>query len=270
MGSRCCKPSAASKYQTHEDNGSSPPHGDEEPQEPATKKDVAPLYEKSTSPASSSSTEPLVAKAKDATEAGKPEQEEREGEEVGGEEGECRERESSVSPLSPSEPLPLKRVKDQDRKDSMFSFNVGSTESLVGLFGQDRLNPADFKNKPIKFKKIQPTIQTGDLALLYRREHPVPHVAIFVNHVETDPLFPLLLVKGKTKPLPREKFHPGQTAFHPSNHSHHEDILRRLRKSRRALYPDDRSNRRGESDGCDNRRRSHTLLQEGAKCYRGG
>ena len=216
MGSRCCKPSAASKYQTHEDNGSSPPHGDEEPQEPATKKDVAPLYEKSTSPASSSSTEPLVAKAKDAAEAGKSEREEREGEEVGGEEGECRERENSVSPLSPSEPLPLKRVKDQDRKDSTFSFNVGSTESLVGLFGQDRLNPADFKNKPIKFKKIQPTIQTGDLALLYRREHPVPHVAIFVNHVETDPLFPLLLVKGKTKPLPREKFHPDKPRFiHP-------------------------------------------------------
>ena len=222
MGSRCCKPSSANKYQTHEDNVIS---RDEEqttggaPQEPATKKDVAPLYEKSTSPASSSSTEPLVAKAEDATEAGKPEQEEGgkgEREEVGGEEGECRERENSVSPFSPSEPLPLQRVKDQLRKESTFSFSMGSTESLVGLFGQDRLNPADFKNKPIKFKKIQPTLQTGDLALLYRREQPVPHVAIFVNHVESDPLFPLLLVKGKTKPLPRDKFHPDKPRFiHP-------------------------------------------------------
>ena len=82
---------------------------------------------------------------------------------------------------------------------------VGSTESLVGLFGKDRLNPADYK-EPIKFKEIQPTIRTGDLVLMYRHEEGIPHMGIFVTHVETDPLFPLLLVKGKTKPLSLEKF----------------------------------------------------------------
>ena len=126
------------------------------------------------------------------------------------EEGEEREEKS----VSPSEPLPLQRVK-QLRNDSEFSLHVGSTESLVGLVNQKRLNPGEFK-KPIKFKKIQPTICTGDLALLYRRDQAIPHVAVFVNHIETDPLFPLLLVKGKTKPLPRDKFCPEKPRFiHP-------------------------------------------------------
>ena len=114
---------------------------------------------------------------------------------------------------SPTEPLPLNRVAEL-RKDSESSFNVGSTESLVGV-SRERINPADHK-KPVKFKKIQPTIKTGDLALLYRRDQSVPHVAIFVNHLAADPLFPLLLVKAKTKPLPREKFCPHKPRFiHP-------------------------------------------------------
>ena len=202
MGCRCCKPSTGSKYRTHENR----PNG-EDGEAVAIRKDVAPLDEEPMTPSSVSSTDPLVS---DAQGGGNGNAEQKEG----GEE-ECRERENAVSPLSPSEPLPLQRVKEQTRKESTFSIHVGSTESLVGLFGQDRLNPAEFK-KPIKFKKIQPTIQTGDLALLYRRDHPIPHVAIFVNHVDTDPLFPLLLVKGKTKPLPREKFHPEKPRFiHP-------------------------------------------------------
>lgn len=111
-------------------------------------------------------------------------------------------------------PLPSKRLGEL-QKESSPSLSMGSTESIVGLFGQERLNPSDHK-KPIKFKRIQPTIRTGDLALLYRRDQTTPHVAIFINHVETDPLFPLLLVKAKTKPLPLDKFEPQKPRFiHP-------------------------------------------------------
>ena len=92
---------------------------------------------------------------------------------------------------------------------------MGSTESLAALGDQERLDPADY-TKPIKFKVIQPTIRTGDLALLYRRGQGIPNVAIFINHSDCDPLFPLLLVKGKTKPLSLEKFRPNKPRFiHP-------------------------------------------------------
>ena len=151
---------------------------------------------------------------------------EREGEGEGEREGETEREGEGVTELaatsdskrdkspSPSDPIPLNRVAEL-RKDSEFSFHVGSTESLVGIFTTERLNPSDYR-KPIKFKKIQPTIRTGDLALLYRRGEVHPHLAIFINHLEADPLFPLLLVKGKTKPLPKEKFCPGKPRFiHP-------------------------------------------------------
>ena len=74
-----------------------------------------------------------------------------------------------------------------------------------------------FKKKRIKqhrFSEIEHTISTGDLALLYREGQEVPHYAVFVQHSECDPNFPLLLIKGKTKPLPMNKFTPVRHA-HP-------------------------------------------------------
>ena len=60
--------------------------------------------------------------------------------------------------------------------------------------------------KPTKFHKIEDTIKTGDLAVLYREGQNIPHFAIFLDNSKCDPHFPLLLVKGRTKPLPIEKF----------------------------------------------------------------
>ena len=62
--------------------------------------------------------------------------------------------------------------------------------------------------KQRRFSEIEHTISTGDLALLYREGQEVPHYAVFVQHSECDPNFPLLLIKGKTKPLPLTKFKP--------------------------------------------------------------
>lgn len=62
------------------------------------------------------------------------------------------------------------------------------------------------ERKPIKFHKIEHQIKTGDLAVLYREGQEIPHFAIFVDNSKCDSNFPLLLVKGKTKPLPLEKF----------------------------------------------------------------
>ena len=60
--------------------------------------------------------------------------------------------------------------------------------------------------KPTKFHKIEKKINTGDLAVLYREGQNIPHFAIFLDNSKCDPHFPLLLVKGRTKPLPIEKF----------------------------------------------------------------
>ena len=70
------------------------------------------------------------------------------------------------------------------------------------------------KIKDRRFSEIERTISTGDLALLYREGQEVPHYAVFVQHGECDPNFPLLLIKGKTKPLPMNKFTPVRHA-HP-------------------------------------------------------
>ena len=54
----------------------------------------------------------------------------------------------------------------------------------------------------VKFNEFEPNISTGDLAILERPNENVKHFAIFIQHDKCDPDFPLLLVKGKTKPMP--------------------------------------------------------------------
>lgn len=65
------------------------------------------------------------------------------------------------------------------------------------------------EDKPIKFCEIEETLSTGDLAVLYRGENRIPHFAVFIKHGNcSSSNFPLLLLKGKTKPLPLHKFNP--------------------------------------------------------------
>ncbi len=65
------------------------------------------------------------------------------------------------------------------------------------------------EDKPIKFSEIEDMLSTGDLAVLYRGENRIPHFAVFVRHSSCNSSnFPLLLLKGKTKPLSFEKFNP--------------------------------------------------------------
>ena len=61
---------------------------------------------------------------------------------------------------------------------------------------------------PIKFAEIEDTLMTGDLALLYRGDNQIPHYAAFIRYSGCNSNFPLLLLKGKTKPLQLEKFDP--------------------------------------------------------------
>ena len=42
----------------------------------------------------------------------------------------------------------------------------------------------------------------GSLAILKRANQDISHYAVFIQHDECDPEFPLMLVKGKTKPMP--------------------------------------------------------------------
>ncbi len=65
------------------------------------------------------------------------------------------------------------------------------------------------EDKPIKFCEIEDSLLTGDLAVLYRGENRTPHFAVFIKHSDCNSFnFPLLLLKGKTKPLPLHKFDP--------------------------------------------------------------
>lgn len=56
-----------------------------------------------------------------------------------------------------------------------------------------------------EYSEIEETIASGDLAVLYRKGQKTPHFAVFIQHPQDDPDFPLLLLKGKTKPLPKGK-----------------------------------------------------------------
>ena len=60
----------------------------------------------------------------------------------------------------------------------------------------------------VEYATIEEDIKTGDLAVLLREGQDIPHFAVFIQHPQDDPDFPLLLVKGKSKPLPKEKFNP--------------------------------------------------------------
>ena len=60
------------------------------------------------------------------------------------------------------------------------------------------------KEQLFEYSEIEETIASGDLAVLYRKGQKTPHFAIFIQHPQDDPDFPLLLLKGRTKPLPKE------------------------------------------------------------------
>ena len=60
--------------------------------------------------------------------------------------------------------------------------------------------------EPVEFSTIADTLETGDICLLYRKGMDQPHYAMFVKYEDLGSNSPLLLLKGKTKPLPLEKF----------------------------------------------------------------
>ena len=66
-----------------------------------------------------------------------------------------------------------------------------------------------------RFSNIESQISTGDLALLYREGQELPHYAVFVQNSKCDPHFPLLLIKGRTRPVPMSKFSPHMRYAHP-------------------------------------------------------
>lgn len=67
------------------------------------------------------------------------------------------------------------------------------------------------KENPIRLAVFEEKISTGDLAILKRSGESVHNFAVFVQHDACDPTLPLLLIKGKTKPLQN---------FNPNNKRH--------------------------------------------------
>ena len=67
---------------------------------------------------------------------------------------------------------------------------------------------------PVDFNTIASTLGTGDICLLYRKGMEQPHCAMFVRYEDMGDNSPLLLLKGKTKPLPLEKFVKGRQTSH--------------------------------------------------------
>ena len=60
--------------------------------------------------------------------------------------------------------------------------------------------------EPVEFASIADTLETGDICLLYRKGMDQPHYAMFVKYEDLGKDSPLLLLKGKTKPLPLKNF----------------------------------------------------------------
>ena len=60
--------------------------------------------------------------------------------------------------------------------------------------------------EPVDFITISDDLETGDICLLYRKGVGQPHYAMFLKYEDLGEDSPLLLVKGKTKPLPLDKF----------------------------------------------------------------
>lgn len=59
---------------------------------------------------------------------------------------------------------------------------------------------------PVEFISVRDVLETGDICMLYRAGMEHPHCAMFVVYEDLGEHSPLLLLKGKTKPLPIEKF----------------------------------------------------------------
>ena len=60
--------------------------------------------------------------------------------------------------------------------------------------------------EPVEFSSIANTLETGDICFLYRKGMDQPHYAMFVKYEDLGDYSPLLLLKGKTKPLLLENF----------------------------------------------------------------
>ena len=71
------------------------------------------------------------------------------------------------------------------------------------VVSKGKLKKNDFE---VKFSDIEDGLETGDLVLLYRVGEQNPHFGIFINYSSIDPHFPLLMIKGKTKPLEVAQF----------------------------------------------------------------
>jgi len=59
---------------------------------------------------------------------------------------------------------------------------------------------------PVDFVSIADSLETGDLCVMYRKGSIQPHYGMFVVYEDLPEQPPLLLLKGKTKPMPLDKF----------------------------------------------------------------
>lgn len=60
--------------------------------------------------------------------------------------------------------------------------------------------------KLIEFAETRNDLTTGDLLILYRHNAETPNYGIIIDNSENEEYFPLLLVKGVTKPMQKESF----------------------------------------------------------------
>ena len=66
--------------------------------------------------------------------------------------------------------------------------------------------PTQTELAPVEFSSVANTLKTGDICVLHREGTEHIHYAMFVMYEDLGHHSPLLLLKGKTKPLPLELF----------------------------------------------------------------
>ena len=95
--------------------------------------------------------------------------------------------------------------------NSIITVNVGTNMGNLCLERNIEHNKQEEESiqtelTPVEFTSIANTLETGDLCILYRSMTEQPHYAMFVVYDDLGDHSPLLLLKGKTRPLPLERF----------------------------------------------------------------
>lgn len=73
-----------------------------------------------------------------------------------------------------------------------------------GNAGTEGEAPPEPAHELVEFNDVKGSLKTGDLLLLYRKDAEFPNYAVLVDNSANEEYFPLLMIKGPTKPVSKD------------------------------------------------------------------